>query len=126
MCVAYCLASKILKNGKHWECKWNGKGRKECICERSNGNGEWKSEHKVGYCVKVKLADTVCEDGRRTKVTRDHVFVARQLETFPSVLLFCTVLSRFICSIFADGGHIFMWFQSMIADRDTHLCGTSR
>jgi len=62
-------------------------GRKECICERSNGNGEIKSEHKLGYYVKVKLTDTVCGDGRKTKATHDHVFVVRQLETFPSVNL---------------------------------------
>ena len=63
-------------------------GRKECICERSNGNGELNSEHKMGYYVKVKLTDTVCGDGRKTKATHDHVFVARQLETFPSVFSF--------------------------------------
>ena len=95
MCVAYCLASKILKNGKQWECTWNGErrkeGRKECRCERSNGNSDIKSELKVGYNVKVKLTDTVCRDGRKTKATHDHVAVARQLETFLSVFSFCTI-----------------------------------
>jgi hypothetical protein len=33
----------------------------------------------------VKLTDTVYGDGRKTRATHDHDFVARQLETFPGM-----------------------------------------